>query len=232
MSVSKDVEETKWWMLTRLKADSITFKSDTFLVDVNERTGECPAAQQRKLLESFQADGILTRQPFRGYIQDSLGLLPMTDINKYWKADNFEVSLLQPAFDKTYDDYNQRHGEVLVRLFKDYVDLLIEIDGRQYLLHSFKANSVPDELFDYLLMHPNQELSKKLLVKEELLEETSQPLNIITHKAGFKGRLAKHFMPTNEKNKIQLRPQLLLNMSEAKKIEEDLRSLPFNSAAK
>lgn len=219
MAINHEVEKSIWWLLRKLKQDSLTYVSDTFIFDVTEPEDEYSASQQRKLLARFQADGLLSYWPHRGQIEALT--MSVYQPQKYYDADKFKVTLKVKAFDNAYEQYRARYGEIVVRLGKDHVELYVEIDGKKYSLHNFTAASTPDILFDYLLFkHPDQEISKKQLVEDSVLEENSQPLNVFTHKAGLKGRLAKCFLPINEKSKIRLRPQLTLSAEEAEKLED------------
>lgn len=202
----------------------MTYVSDTILLDVTEPEDEYTASQQRKLLARFKADGLLDYWPIRGQIEALT--LSIYQPNKYLDADKFKVRLNNPAFDEEFEKYRLQYGDVIVRLSKDHTDLYVEIDDRKYLLHTFTPASNPDILFDYLLYkQPNQELTKKQLLDNEGLQATEQALNVITHKAGFKGRLVRYFLPVNEKNKVMLRPQLTLGVTEASKLEDDLSTL-------
>ncbi|CAN5696882.1 hypothetical protein BH23PAT2_BH23PAT2_03040 [soil metagenome] len=125
MSVSNDVEKSIWWFLKKLKQDSLTYVSDTILLDVTEPEDEYTASQQRKLLARFKADGLLNYWPIRGQLQSlTLSIYKPT---KYLDADKFKVSLNKPAFDEEFEKYRQQYGDVIVRLSKDHTDLCARI---------------------------------------------------------------------------------------------------------
>jgi len=224
MSSNDDIEKSVWWMLKKLKEDSLTYVSDKFIVDVTEPEDDYTATQQRKLLARFKADGLINYGPHRGQIETML--ISVKQPTKYFDADKFVVTLLAPTFDEAFDEYHNKYGTIIVRLIKDVTELYVEVDTRRHLLHNFKAASMPDILFDYLLdKRPNQEVSKKQLDDEGIINDSSQPLSVITSKAGFKGKLAKYFLPTNEKNRILIRTELMLGVDEATKLEDDLTLL-------
>ncbi len=229
MSVSNDVEKSIWWLLKKLKQDSLTYVSDTFYVDVTEPEDEYTATQQRKLLQRFVADGIIGCWPRRDQLLSVISTM-LEPPENYWKVNQFKVTLKQPAFDEEFEKYRQEYGDVLIRLVKDHVELYVEIDDKQYLLHAFKAGSTPDVLFDYLVLkEPDTELTKKELIEIGALPEKSQPLSTITYKADFTGPLIKYFLPVNDKDKLQLRTQLTLNVRQAEELRKHIQSLPHNS---
>jgi hypothetical protein len=221
MSVNNVVEQSIWWLLEKLQQDRLTYVSDIFIFDVTEPEDSYSATQQRKLLARFKADGLLNYSPHRGQIEALR--VSVYEPQKYYDADSFKVTLNVKAFDNAYEQYRLKYGQVQVRLIKDHVELFVEVDNKKFPLHTFTPASIPDILFDYLLYkQPDEEITKKKLVDEGLLDESSQSLNVFMHKAGLKGRLAKYFLPTNEKSKIRLRPQLTLSAEEATKLEDDL----------
>jgi hypothetical protein len=103
MSISKDVEQSLWWLLNKLRQDSNTYDSQTFIIDVTEKEDIYNQRQQQKLLERLEADGVLERKPFRTQIE---ALAVTTFQRDYWDADKYKVTLLQPDFDSLYDKYS------------------------------------------------------------------------------------------------------------------------------
>lgn len=106
MNINQDIDKSQWWMINKLKRESILFNSDSFTIDVQEKNDKYSRKQQQKLLEKLTNIGAMRCKPIRTNLDDYAVSSGQQEI---WDTRNYRVTLIQPTFDDLYSQYEKTH---------------------------------------------------------------------------------------------------------------------------
>ena len=134
---------------------------------------------------------------------------------------------LGDKFEGFYADYSSKHGgnnqdKVTVRLSKKDTSLVLETPEGEFEIHSFRPDSYPDRIFNFLMNHADKEIPVKTLKLEADVTgyKLHSPSEIARH-AGFTPMLKSHFMPSKS-NAVVLHTKLEISRLELKQIIDQL----------
>jgi hypothetical protein len=118
VKANHDIEKSRWWILKRLKQNSLIEKSESFIYDTAEGKPTYDKAHQQKLLTKLNKDNLITWAPLPTLIDE---YAVQTGQQDYGDTRTYRISLVQPAFDSTYEKYEQRFGYETVASESDEV---------------------------------------------------------------------------------------------------------------
>lgn len=209
-------------MLEKIKQDSETSKSKKFITSLGEPDDEYTSSQQRKVLLSFVADGILRLKPHREPLAD---LIATANPETYYHVDSFVVTLIEPNFTEVHEKYASKFRNYTANLRKEYDELYVDISDRKYLIHKYKAGSTLDDLIDELFFKQhNKRVQRDDLINQGILRKTDKSLAKLMHKAGFTGIIAQIFVPIREATEVKLSTSAVISTDQMNAIEQHFKS--------